>query len=225
MDGVFLCEVTRVTAVGETRWEQTRASERAAGEGGYGAHFARLADEGADIEGEARLADVLAPRGGWILDAGSGMGRVGGALAARGHRVVGVDFDPEILDQSRRTYPDLPLVDSRLDELTPDRLSAAGFPTAYDLVVCVGNVMTLLAPDTERLVLANLGALLAPQGRLLVGFAFSGGPSPFARDYPLDDFVADYEAVGLEAVHRFASYDLQPFQPDGEFVVHVLRLR
>jgi 2-polyprenyl-3-methyl-5-hydroxy-6-metoxy-1,4-benzoquinol methylase len=95
----------------ETRWERARAEERAAGQGGYGAHFARLIDEGVDIEGEARLADVLAPRGGRILDAGSGMGRVGGALAARGHRVVGVDFDPEILEQSRRTYPDLPLVD------------------------------------------------------------------------------------------------------------------
>jgi SAM-dependent methyltransferase len=211
-----------VAAVGETRWEQARASERAAGEGGYGAHFARLVDEGADIEGEARLADVLAPRGGWILDAGSGMGRVGGALVARGHRVVGVDFDPEILDQSRRTYPDLPLVDSRLDELTPQLLSAAGFPTAFDLVVCVGNVMTLLAPDSERTVLANLAALLAPEGRLLVGFSVSGGPSSFARQYPLEDFVADYESVGLEVVHRFASYDLQPFRPGGDYAVHVL---
>ena len=142
----------------ETRWEQARAEERAAGQGGYGAHFARLIDDGVDIEGEARLADVLAPRGGWILDAGSGMGRVGGALVARGHRVVGVDFDPEILDQSRRTFPDLPLVDSRLDELTPEKLTAAGHPAAYDLIVCVGNVMILLAPDTERTVLANLAA-------------------------------------------------------------------
>ena len=80
--------------------------------------------EGVDIEGEARLADALAPRQGRILDAGSGMGRVGAALVARGHRVVGVDFDPEILDQSRRTFPELPLVDSRLDELTPEKLSA-----------------------------------------------------------------------------------------------------
>ncbi len=207
----------------ETRWEQARASERAAGQGGYGAHFARLLDEGADIEGEARLADVLAPRGAWILDAGSGMGRVGGALVARGHRVVGVDFDPEILDQSRRTYPDLPLVDCRLDELTPDRLSAAGFPTSYDVVVCVGNVMILLAPDTERTVLANLTVLLGQAGRLLVGFALSGAPSGFSRRYPLDEFVADYEAVGLELVHRFASYDLEPFVAGGAYVVHVLR--
>jgi SAM-dependent methyltransferase len=211
-----------VAAVGETRWERARASERAAGEGGYGAHFARLVADGVDVEGEARLADALAPRGGWILDAGSGMGRVGGALAARGHRVVGVDFDPEIIDQSRRTFPELPVVDARLDELTPAMLSAAGFPTAYDLVVCVGNVMTLLAPGTERTVLAHLAALLTPGGRLLVGFAIFGGPSSFAREYSLEEFVADYESVGLETVHRFATYDLRPFRAGGDYVVHVL---
>ncbi|HET8665492.1 MAG TPA: class I SAM-dependent methyltransferase [Nocardioides sp.] len=209
--------------MGETRWEQARSFERAEGRGGYGAHFAQLMAEGVDIEGEARLADVLAPRHADILDAGSGMGRVGAALAARGHRVVGVDFDPEILDQSRRTFPDLPLVESRLDELTREMLSEAGHPTAYDLVVCVGNVMILLAPDTERTVLANLAGLLAPEGRLLVGFSLSDAPSEFARPYPPAEFVADYEAVGLALVHRFATYDLQPFTEDSTYAVHVLR--
>jgi SAM-dependent methyltransferase len=209
--------------VAETRWEQARAHERAEGQGGYGAHFARLLAEGVDIEGEARLADVLGPRGGWILDAGSGMGRVGAALVARGHRVVGVDFDAEILDQSRRTFPELPLVDSRLDELTPAKLTDAGHPTAYDLIVCVGNVMILLAPDSERTVLGNLATLLAPGGQLLVGFALSGAPSGFSRTYPLEEFVADYEAAGLEKVHRFATYDLEPFTDDSTYVVHVLR--
>ncbi len=207
----------------ETRWEQARAYERAEGHGGYGAHFARLMADGIDVEGEARLADVLAPRGASILDAGSGMGRVGAALVARGHHVVGVDFDPEILDQSRRTFPELPLVDSRLDELTPSKLSGAGHPTAYDLVVCVGNVMILLAPDTERTVLANLAALLAADGRLLVGFNLSGAPSGFSREYPVAEFVADYESVGLALEHRFAAYDLRPFSDDSEYVVHVLR--
>ncbi|MGC4108986.1 MAG: class I SAM-dependent methyltransferase [Nocardioides sp.] len=206
----------------ETRWEQARAEERAAGQGGYGAHFARLIDEGVDIEGEARLADALVPRDGWILDAGSGMGRVGGALAARGHRVVAVDFDQEVLDQSRRTYPDLPVVESRLDHLTPETLSAAGFPTTYDLIVCVGNVMILLAPETERTVLANLAALLAPEGRLLVGFAQSGAPAGASREYPAEEFAADAAAVGLQIESRFATYDLRPLTHESTFAVHVL---
>ena len=89
----------------ETRWEQARAQERAEGRGGYGEHFAKLLADGADVEGEARLADALVGRGAAILDAGSGMGRVGGALVRRGHRVVGVDFDEELLASPGRRTP------------------------------------------------------------------------------------------------------------------------
>jgi SAM-dependent methyltransferase len=197
--------------------------ERAAGSGGYGAHFARLIDEGADVEGEARLADALVARRARILDAGSGMGRVGAALLERGHQVAAVDFDRDLLEQSRRTYPRLPLVESRLDDLTPGTLAAAGHPTVYDLVICVGNVMVLLAPDTERTVLANLAALLAPQGRMLVGFHLEGSPARTSRSYPVEEFAADCAAAGLEVQHRFASYDLAPFTEDSEYAVHVLQ--
>ena len=209
--------------MGETRWEQARARERAAGQGGYGAHFARLIAEGQDVEGEARLADVLAPRGARILDAGSGMGRVGAALVRRGHLVVGVDFDPEIISQSRDTFPELPVVTSRLDELTPESLAVAGFPTSYDLVVCVGNVLILLAPDTEQTVLANLATLLEPGGRMLVGFHLKNPPAPTARTYPVEEFADDCAAAGLAVEARYASYDLAPFTEDGDYVVHVLR--
>src|SRR3954451_10440053 len=118
----------------ETRWEQARAEERAQGRGGYGAHFARLISEGVDIEGEAQLADVLAPRHARILDAGSGMGRVGAALLARGHDVVGVVVGEGVLAQSREPCPDLRLVYSRLDAMTPQVLADSGAPTSYDLV-------------------------------------------------------------------------------------------
>ena len=197
--------------------------ERAAGGGGYGAHFAQLLAEGVDVEGEARLADVLAPRGAWILDAGSGMGRVGAALTHRGHHVVGVDFDPEVIDQSRDTFPELPVVTSRLDELTPATLSTAGFPTSYDVIVCVGNVMILLAPETERDVLGAMAAVLAPEGRMLVGFALSDAPAPTSRTYPVAEFVADAASVGLTVESRHASYDLRPFTDTSTYVVHILR--
>jgi SAM-dependent methyltransferase len=197
--------------------------ERAAGQGGYGAHFAQLLAEGADIEGEARLADALAPREAWILDAGSGMGRVGAALTHRGHHVVGVDFDPEVIDQSRDTFPELPVVTSRLDELTPSVLATAGFPTSYDLIVCVGNVMILLAPDTERDALGAMAALLAPEGRMMVGFALSGAPAKASRSYPAAEFVADAGGVGLRVESRHASYDLAPFTDASTYAVHVLR--
>jgi SAM-dependent methyltransferase len=197
--------------------------ERAAGQGGYGAHLAQLLAEGVDVEGEARLADALAPRRARILDAGSGMGRVGAALTHRGHDVVGVDFDPEVIDQSRDTFPELPVVTSRLDELTAVTLSTAGFPTSYDLIVCVGNVMILLAPDTEREALAAMAALLAPEGRMLVGFALSDAPAPTSRTYPVAEFVADAASAGLVVESRHASYDLRPFTETSTYAVHILR--
>ncbi len=208
----------------QTRWEQARAQELADGHRGYGAHFAQLIADGADVDGEARLADALVPRGARVLDAGSGMGRVGAALARRGHHVVAVDFDAEVIEQSRSMFPDLPVVSARLDELRADDLSAAGHPTSYDLVVCVGNVMVLLAPDTERAVLANLAALMTDDARLLVGFHLRDAPAPTARSYPVEEFAADAAAVGLEVQHLFGGYDLRPFTDDADYAVHVLRL-
>lgn len=186
---------------------------------GYGARFAELIASGADIEGEARLADVLAPRGARILDAGSGMGRIAAALQRRGHRVVAVEPDPVLVEQSRRTYPDVPVLQSDILGLSPALLEEHGGPTEFDVIVCVGNVMVFLAEDTERQVLERFAGLLADGGRVLVGYHLQGGPSS-ARDYPPDEFVADVAAAGLRVDHRFGTYELHP--PDDEYAVWVL---
>jgi SAM-dependent methyltransferase len=207
-----------MTDAPQTRWEETEAHRR------YGPHFEALRTSGADIEGEARLADVLAPRNARILDAGSGMGRIGAALRLRGHRVVGVDLDADLLVQSKETYPDLPVVQGRLELVTPADLEAAGEPGPFDVIVCVGNVMVLLAPDTERTVLVRLRDLLTPGGRLLVGFDTQGGP-PNSRQYSPAEFADDAASAGLVIESRFATYDLLPFDPDGDYVVNILRRR
>src|SRR5215210_4985689 len=149
-----------------TRWEGPTDIGQ-----GYGRHFADLIASGADVEGEARLADVLAPRRARILDAGSGMGRIGAALRRAGHEAYGVDLDAGLVDQSRAAYPDLPVAQARLEQLDGAFLARHGMPAAYDLVVCVGNVMVLLAEGSERSVLGALRGLLAPGGRVLAGFS------------------------------------------------------
>jgi hypothetical protein len=95
-------------------------------------------------------------------------------------------------------------------------------PTEYDVVVCVGNVMVLLAEGSERTVLTRFAELLAPGGRVLVGFSLTGAP-PRSRVYPAAEFVADAEAAGLAVESRFATFDLRPFGPDDEFAVWVLK--
>ena len=202
-----------------TRWEGTAETGR-----GYGVHFAELIASGADVEGEARLADALAPRHARILDAGSGMGRVVAALRRAGHQAVGVDLDAGLVEQSRATYPDVPVAQARLEQLDAALLAAHGMPTEFDLVVCVGNVMVLLAEGSERRVLRGFADLLAPGGRVLLGFSLVGAP-PRSRVYPADEFVVDVQAAGLAVESRWATFDLRPFDPDGDFGVWVLRHR
>ena len=197
-----------------TRWEQ------ATGPNLYGRFFADLVACGADIDGEARLVDAIAARGSRILDAGSGMGRVGAALQARGHTVVGVDADAAELDRSRGLFPDLPVVQARLDRLTADDLGDHG--ADFDLVVCVGNVLVFLAEGTERAALTRLHALTRPGGRMVVGFSVRQGP-PSARDYPVAEFQADAEESGWRLEHRFATFELDPWTEDADFLVAVLR--
>jgi len=98
-------------------------------------------------------------------------------------------------------------------------LAAHGRPVAFDLVVCVGNVLVFLAPDTERQVLARLASLLAPGGRVLAGFHLRGAP-PGARHYPPDELAADAAAAGLRVDLRAGSYELQP--ADDEYAVWLL---
>ena len=195
-----------------TRWET-------GDNGGFAVHFAELIEAGADIEGEARLADALLPRGATVLDAGAGFGRIGAALQARGHRVVAAEKDPDLVAMAAEHYPDLPMLRSDILALTLELLAEAGQPTAFDLVVLVGNVIVLLAPDTERRALTTLAAVLADGGRILVGF-HPRRTYGNARDYPIDEFVADVEAAGLRVQHRFGSFELAP--PGDGYCVAVL---
>jgi SAM-dependent methyltransferase len=191
-----------------TRWELAGEDNR-----GYGAHFANLVARGEDVDGEARFADVLVPRGARILDVGSGMGRVAAALQARGHDVLATEPDPALREQSRATYPDLEVLPHQALALDPDELGT------FDLVVLVGNVMVFLAEGTEVAVLERVRDLLGPTGRAAIGFHLQAVKAG-ARTYPADEFVADVTAAGLRVDHRFGSYELHP--PDDEYAVWVL---
>ena len=204
-----------MTDVPKTRWDLGE-------NGGYGVHFSELIETGVDVEGEARLADALLSRNSRVLDAGAGIGRIGGALMARGHDVVAVEKDADLIARAAKFYPDLPMVQSDILALSPELLEAAGQESQFDLIVLVGNVIVLLAPDTEQRALSTLRALLADGGRILVGF-HPVRTHGNARDYPVEEFVADVEAAGLTVQHRFGTYELAP--PADDYCVAVLTAR
>lgn len=196
----------------KTRWETGETT-------GYIERFSKLIDDGADIVGEARLGDALVKRGSTILDAGAGFGRIGAELQRRGHTVVAAEKDESLVAVAAERYPDLPMVTTDLLALTPALLKDHDLPTSFDLIVLVGNVIVLLAPQTERQLLAGLRELLATDGRVLVGFHPVGGHGS-SRDYPFDEFADDAAAVGLTVQYRFGTYELDP--PSEDYVVAVL---
>ena len=181
----------------------------------YVERFRKMAAEGVDLDGEARMIHTLVGRGARILDAGCGPGRVGGHLGELGHDVVGVDLDPVLIAAAEHDHPGPTWLVSDLAELD---LAALGVEPGFDAVVCAGNVMGFLDPATRPQVLERLASTLTDGGRIVTGFG-SGG------DYPFDQFFADVEASGLAVDLRLSTWDLRPFTPDSDFLVAVLSKR
>ena len=174
----------------------------------YIERFRAMERAGDDLAGEARFVDAMAPRHARVLDAGCGPGRVGGRLAEAGHRVVGVDVDPALIEAAEQDYPGPRWLVGDLAELDlPDR---------FDIIVSAGNVMAFLAPSTRVTVLSRLRSHLNDDGRAVLGFGAG-------RGYEFGDFLDDAVTAGLATDLLLSTWDLRPFTEDSEFLVAVLR--
>ncbi len=193
-----------------TRWATETGPQHSAR---YLERFRRLALDGHDLAGEARLVDAIVGRGSRILDAGCGSGRVGAELAARGHQVVGVDADRSLVEAARTDHPGPRWLVADLAELD---LAAVGEAEPFDAAVVAGNVMVFVAPGTEAAVLSGIARQLRPGGVVITGFALD-------RGYSIDQHRLDAEGVGLIHEQLFATWDLRPFTDDADFAVAVFR--
>lgn len=192
-----------------TRWQTDTDDGHSAW---YVERFRTMAADGADLEGEARLIDAMAPRGARVLDAGCGPGRTGAALHRMGHHVVGVDADPVLIDAAVADHPGPTWLVADLSELD---LAAQGEPEPFDAAVLAGNVLAFVAPDTEADVLRRVGAHLTADGFAVVGF----------HTDKLDParFEAAVAGSGLVEDQRFATWDLRRWHDGADFLVSVLR--
>lgn len=181
----------------------------------YAARFARLAEQGHDVHGEAAFCARRLPPGARVLDAGCGTGRVAIRLAELGHECVGVDADAPMLAEARKAAPHLRWIEADLAAYRAD--------TAFDLVICAGNVIPLLVRGTEAAVVANLAAALAPDGLLVAGFGLDAAHLPL-REAPfgLAEYDAWSAAAGLTLLERYGTWTEDPFA-DGGYAVSVHR--
>ncbi|AVL99926.1 SAM-dependent methyltransferase [Gordonia iterans] len=176
--------------------------------------FRKMASDGDDLGGEARLIDAMVPRHSRILDAGCGPGRLGAHLYAAGHDVIGVDVDPKLIAAAEADHPGPTWLVGDLAELD---LPARGVDGKFDAIVCAGNVMVFIAPDTEVQVLRRLAAHLADDAPLVVGFHTN-------RHLSLDAFDAAVADAGLRLDLRLGTWDVRPWSPESDWAVSILRL-
>lgn len=184
----------------------------------YIERFRTMARDGIDLAGEARLIDAIVAPGSRILDAGCGPGRVGGELFKRGHDVVGVDVDPELIAAAAADQPGPTWLVGNLATLDLAHLDLANGAQSekFDAAVVAGNVMTFVAEGTEADVLRHLNDHVRPDGPIVIGFGLD-------RGYALAEFDADIASAGLLVDQRFATWDLRPFTANSDFNVTILR--
>lgn len=184
-----------------TRWMAETGGTRGAS---YDARFAALAASGVDVHGEAAYVDALVGPGASVLDAGCGTGRVAVELHRRGHRLVGVDSDPSMLEVARvHQGPEWVLGDLATLDLTQ----------RFQVVVAAGNVIVFVEPGTEAQVLARMAAHLEPGGLLVCGWRTDRLAVP---DY--DGWAAE---AGLVQVARHATWQGAPLEAGSDWCVAV----
>jgi SAM-dependent methyltransferase len=131
--------------------------------------------------------ELVPPAGRATLDLGCGEGRVARDLAARGHRVTGVDGSPTLLEAARQAHPEgRYLVADSADLPFPD--------DSFDLVVAYCVLMDV---DDLPGTVAQLGRVLEPGGRLCLAITHPITNTGSRRD---GVFVLDRPYFGR---HRF----------------------
>ncbi|AJT66602.3 hypothetical protein T261_4966 [Streptomyces lydicus] len=123
----------------------------------------------------AFAAYVRADGGGRVLDVGSGPGWVTAHLAGLGLEVSGVDLSPEMVARARREHPGVRFEEGSMTALDVADGVLGGVSAWYSLIH--------IAPEAVPGVLAEFYRVLAPGGRLLLGFQVGEEPSRYAEAF------------------------------------------
>jgi SAM-dependent methyltransferase len=133
-------------------------------------------------EADLPLWEELAGRGGdTVLELGCGTGRVALHLARRGHRVIGLDRNPELLAVVESRGAGLPV-----GTLAADARSFA-LQSPVSLVLAPTHLLQLLADSAERAECLRCVAGSLQPGGLLAAAIIEAMPEPDGAPPPLPD--------------------------------------
>src|SRR5262249_48432550 len=118
----------------------------------------------------AQLVEVLAPQPGEkILDLGCGTGALTAQIAAAGAQVIGIDSSPEMIEQARRSFP----------ELSFHVADARSFTVGGDFDAVFSNAVLHWVKEPERAV-SRIRAALKTGGRFVAEFGGRGNTQKIA---------------------------------------------
>jgi SAM-dependent methyltransferase len=155
-----------------------------------------------DIDKPQRTIAAVADRvTGRVLDAGCGTGEHALFLAARGHRVTGIDFVEEAVRRARAKAAGRGLA---VEFLVEDATALADWSERFRSVIDSGLFHCLSDPDRQRYV-RGLAQVLEPGGRLFL-LCFSdeepgtGGPRRVSRQELYDAFASGWEVESIDPI-------------------------
>ena len=192
---------------------------------GFDADFGHSIRTPAERAAWDRILDLVVPARGKLdaLDVGCGTGFLVFELAARGHRVTGVDFAPAMIAEARRKAADRAIA-VRLEEADAEQLPFA--PASFDLVISRHLLWTLPHPEAAidewirvlrpgaRLVVVDgqfdPSALIPPAGsaRSSQEYAAIGDQLPFLGGRSREEIERLLAAHGLGSVRSDPLHDL-----------------
>jgi SAM-dependent methyltransferase len=208
------------------------------------AFYDLVTDADLTLAGDVELYASLAPRGGLVLELGSGTGRVSHALAQMGLRVVGLEIAPAMLAQAEAKRLALPRATAAKVRYVAGDMTDFALAERFDAVICPFYALAHLEPGPAwDGALAGVAAHLKPGG--LAAFHVPGlisddrlPPSPTAPVFrrplaegsaltlyvhrqtvtgPRMDLVLDYavtSAVGIETSRSRERLTLYSGVPD-----------
>jgi cyclopropane fatty-acyl-phospholipid synthase-like methyltransferase len=134
-----------------------------------------------------------------VLDAGCGTGEHALFLAARGHRVVGIDFVDEAIRRARRKAAERGLA---VEFLVQDATTLADWGQRFATVIDCG-LFHVFSDDDRRRYVEGLTRVLEPGGRLFL-MCFSDeepgteGPRRVSRQELYDAFADGWEVESVQ---------------------------